>query len=43
MMKFATYSTDGFPSSLVGFDNVTTTLAILRIWHGARGNLELLP
>ena len=21
----------------------TTTLAVLRIWHGARGNLELLP
>ena len=24
-------------------DDGTTSLAILRIWHGARGNLELLP
>lgn len=24
-------------------DDETTTLAILRIWHGARGNLELPP
>ena len=24
-------------------DDGTTSLAILRIWHGARANLELLP